>query len=83
MSWVLSWTTAARDDLRRLDRQVAARVIARVERFAREGHGDVKKLKGSDEYRLRVGDWRVRFTMNTTTNILSVERVLPRSEAYR
>jgi len=29
--------------------------------FAESGHGDVKRLKGRDGMRLRVGDWRVIF----------------------
>jgi mRNA interferase RelE/StbE len=29
--------------------------------FATTGHGDVKRLKGRDGVRLRVGDWRVIF----------------------
>jgi mRNA interferase RelE/StbE len=27
--------------------------------FATTGHGDVKRLKGRGDMRLRVGDWRV------------------------
>ena len=29
--------------------------------FGRDGHGDIKKLRGSDppEWRLRAGDWRI------------------------
>lgn len=45
--------------------------------------GDVVKLTGTDdEWRLRVGDWRVRFTRDDTGTI-QVTRVLPRGRAYR
>ncbi len=54
-----------------------------LETFASTGHGDVKKLKGSDrEYRLRVGDWRVRFE-RLEAGVYRVLRVLHRREAYR
>jgi mRNA-degrading endonuclease RelE of RelBE toxin-antitoxin system len=44
-------------DLRRLDRQVAQRVLRAVQRLAETGHGDVVQLEaGSGERRLRVGD---------------------------
>lgn len=55
-----------------------------VETFAKTGYGDVKKLINVDEqYRLRVGDWRVRFAINTEIVILDVLHVLPRGEAYK
>jgi mRNA interferase RelE/StbE len=45
--------------------------------------GDVVKLAGvDDEWRLRVGDWRVRFTRDDE-QIVHVLRVLPRGRAYR
>lgn len=44
--------------------------------------GDIAKLVGSDdEWRLRVGEWRVRFTRQD--GIVYVLRVLPRGRAYR
>ncbi len=39
------------------------RIFTALHRFAETGEGDVKKLQGeSGELRLRVGDYRVRFT---------------------
>ena len=63
MTWALDWTERARRDLRRLDRQMAQRVIAAAERLATTEQGDVTRLQGIEppEWRLRVGDWRVRF----------------------
>jgi len=52
-------------------------------RFAGTGEGDIKKLQGdSGELRLRVGDYRVRFT-EEPPGTLSIHAVLHRSEAYR
>lgn len=78
----VEWSKASRDDLRGLDPNVARRVIAAVSRYVENGHGDVKRLAGSEgEYRLRVGDYRVRFTL--PPGGMHVERVLHRREAYR
>jgi len=41
--------------------QVRQRVDSRLSEFAVSGKGDVKKLKGRQGSRLRVGDWRVIF----------------------
>jgi mRNA-degrading endonuclease RelE of RelBE toxin-antitoxin system len=54
-----------------------------VEHFAEIGAGNVKKLQGIDppEYRLRVGDWRVRFQQEE--KVIRILRVRNRKEAYR
>jgi mRNA-degrading endonuclease RelE of RelBE toxin-antitoxin system len=66
-----------------LDKGIARRVKQVVERFAGTGAGDVKRLQGIDppEYRLRAGDYRVRFHQDGET--IRVLRVRNRREAYR
>jgi mRNA-degrading endonuclease RelE of RelBE toxin-antitoxin system len=59
----IAWSERARTDVRRIDRGAAMRIFTAIQRFAERGEGDVKELKGeSGELRLRVGDYRVRFT---------------------
>lgn len=43
--------------------------------------GDVKKLKGSDYYRLRIGDFRVIFDRDF--NIIHVIKIDNRGQAYK
>ena len=82
MRRAIEFTGSARRDLRRLDRAVAARILSALERFAETGEGDITRLHGtSDELRLRVGDWRVRFDYIDGSTI-RVLRVLPRGRAY-
>jgi mRNA-degrading endonuclease RelE of RelBE toxin-antitoxin system len=66
-----------------LDKAVARRVKQAVERFAATGTGNVKRLQGIDppEYRLRAGDYRIRFHQDGET--VRVLRVRNRREAYR
>ena len=53
MSRKLEWTDAARNDVRRIDRESALRILEGLARFLFTEEGDVKRLKGSDpaEYR--------------------------------
>ena len=45
-------------------------------------NGDIKRLKGyTNLYRLRVGDWRILFTM--TAYEVAIEDVRPRGDAYK
>lgn len=84
MSWTVVLTAGAQRDLRRLDRPVATRILDAVARLADAGQGDVTRLQGiADEWRLRVGDWRVRFRYDHPARTLTVLRILPRGQAYR
>ena len=79
----IAWSERSRADIRRLDRDTAMRIFSALHRFAETGEGDIKKLKGeSDDLRLRVGDYRVRFT-EEPDDALHIHSVLHRSEAYR
>lgn len=80
--WILA--ARARRDLRRLDRPTKRRIVAALDRLTGEpSRGDVVRLTGTDdEWRLRVGDWRVRFTRDRETGRVQVLRVLPRGRAY-
>jgi len=77
------FTVPAQADVRRIDREAAMRILTALHRFAETGQGDIKKLHNdSDELRLRVGDYRVRFTPDGST-VIVINSVRHRSEAYR
>jgi mRNA interferase RelE/StbE len=85
MSLGVRWLPRAQKDLKRLDQVAQRRVLEAIEHFARTGEGDVIRLVNvvPPEYRLRVGDWRVRFALDKEHSLLDVLRVLPRGKAYR
>jgi mRNA interferase RelE/StbE len=66
----------------------AASIRARVHTYASSGAGDVRKLSGrSREYRLRVGDWRVVFSLGvdpeTEEPAIVVLSIADRRDVYR
>jgi mRNA interferase RelE/StbE len=83
VTYAVEWSKGALKTLVRVDRITSGRIVRAVERLAVTGHGDVKKLAGSDDlYRLRLGDWRVIFTRDDSVRVLFVERIAPRGGAY-
>ena len=54
-----------------------------IERFAETGAGDVKMLAGQDrQFRLRAGDWRVRFVYERP-DVIRILHIRNRKDAYR
>jgi len=76
------FTETARSDLRRIDREQAMNILLALTRFGQTGEGDVKQLKGSKDFRLRVGDYRVRMRLSKDGTI-RIAQVKHRKEAYR
>lgn len=82
----ISWTAAAERDLRHIRGSARERVREAIYRLAATGTGDVVRLHGRErEWRLRVGDLRVLFSIaeDTEPAALIILRVLPRGRAYR
>ena len=85
----------AKTDIRAIPQQSAMQILVAIHRLAETGAGRVKTLKGqSGEKRLRVGDFRVRFTEEGGENedagrgqqsegILHIHTVRNRKESYR
>ncbi|MCI9151344.1 MAG: type II toxin-antitoxin system RelE/ParE family toxin [Lachnospiraceae bacterium] len=63
----------------KMDRPTKQRIRAAIEKLP---SGDVIKLQGlTNDYRLRVGDLRVLFSVQNETII--IKDVLPRGQAYK
>jgi mRNA-degrading endonuclease RelE of RelBE toxin-antitoxin system len=76
------WTDRAKEQIRAIDREQALAILHALTDYAGTGQGQVKKLKGSGDLRLRVGDYRVRFEM-AEEDTYRILRVGHRKEAYR
>ena len=85
MSLEIRWAASAEREANKLDPPVERRVVAALERYAATGYGDVVRLTNVEppQYRLRVGGWRVRFTVDLRARVLYVLSVRPRGKAYR
>ena len=74
----------ARKELEALPDSVLSRAVRKIESL-----GDIprpagcKKLKGyRDQWRVRVGDWRVVYIIDDTAKLVSVTRIAHRREVY-
>jgi mRNA interferase RelE/StbE len=85
MAWSIRLTRRSAHDLSRLSARNRQAVIEALDRAAEDlGSADLKKLGGyEDEWRLRVGQWRVRLILDNQAGTIIVARVLARKDAYR
>ena len=83
MAKKIVWSDEARADMRAIDRATALRLLQGLARFALTESGDVKQLEGYEppQFRLRVGDYRVRF--RDVGESIEIVRVRHRKDAYR
>jgi mRNA interferase RelE/StbE len=80
---------AARDLAALLKRPPAGNLLQRIDQALRGLAEDprppgARKLVGNEEgRRLRIGDYRILYDVNDTDRVVTVGRILHRSEAYR
>ena len=77
-------TSTAEKELKGLSAQLNARIVPRLEALASNPRPPgCKKLKGGDkEWRIRVGDYRVVYTIDDARLLVEVTRIRHRSEVY-
>ena len=74
----------ARKELEALPDDVLSRVVRKVESLGQTPRpAGCKKLKGyKDQWRVRVGDWRVVYIIDDKAKLISVTRIAHRREVY-
>jgi mRNA-degrading endonuclease RelE of RelBE toxin-antitoxin system len=77
------WNDQAKAQLRAIDQPSALHILHALARYLETGEGDVKRLQDIEppEFRLRVGDYRVRF--HDQGHIIRITAVKHRRDAYR
>jgi len=71
--------------LRRIPRNIALNIRKKIKELAQNPHRmrNVKQLTNHPGYRLRVGDWRIIYTVIDNELLIHVINVKTRGEAYK
>ena len=68
MPFKIVWDEKAYNSLNKLEPSISRRILKKVDELSENPFSkDIKKLKGSDDFRLRVGDYRVFFAIEQNT----------------
>ncbi len=79
-------TKEARRRLRGMPNNVERTIIGKIDGLAADPlapNSNVTALKATAGFRLRVGDWRVLYTLDTKAKTMTIAAIVPRGEAYR
>jgi mRNA interferase RelE/StbE len=80
----LQFTSSAEKELHRLPAAMVTRIASRVDRLAAQPRPPgCKKLRGGvNEWRIRIGDYRVIYTISDAERVIDVTRIAHRKEVY-
>jgi mRNA interferase RelE/StbE len=84
-SYTVTFARSARRELEKLPAGLAERILLRIERLANEPRpAGCRKLRGErDLWRLRIGDYRVVYSVDDRRRVVDVSVVRHRHDAYR
>jgi mRNA interferase RelE/StbE len=67
----IKWEERALTELEKLEKSVSIRIFNKIDRLRENiNSSDIKRLKASDKFRLRVGDYRVIFSVEGSLIII-------------
>ena len=83
--YAIEFTPNARRQLKKAPKDMAVRILAALKQLAEAPYQNtnVKKLVGSDFYRLRVANWRVIYDIYDDKLVITVLEMGHRKEVYR
>ncbi len=85
MSYAIRIRPSALKELSRVPDRDGRRIESRIDGLGREPcpHGSEKMEGGGREYRIRVGDYRVIYTVDDAARLVTIQKVGHRGDVYR
>lgn len=75
---------SAENELLKLDKKLAKRILDKINLLANDPYGqNSQKLDAGKGYRIRVGDYRVVYTVDKITKTVTIIRIRHRRDVYR
>ena len=80
----IEWTEQALEDLQKLDKPIAKRILKKVTWFSNQFENITPEVLSGDlsgTYKLRIGDWRVIYTIEN--DVIIIQALGHRREIYK
>ena len=81
----IKWKSSAKKELKKIDRTEISKILSDIEKLATELYPtNYKKLLGTEHiYRIKIGNYRVIYSIENNELIIEIIRVRHRKEVYR
>jgi len=84
-SFSIKWKSSAKKELKKIDRTEISKIFSEIEKLSQEPYPtNHKKLLGTEHiYRIRVGNYRIIYSVINDELVIEVIRVRHRKEVYK
>ena len=84
-SFSIKWKSSAKKELKKIDRTEISKILSEIEKLAQEPYpSNHKKLLGTEHiYRIRVGNYRIIYSVINDELVIEVIRVRDIKEVYK
>lgn len=81
----IKWKSSAKKELKKIDRTEISKILSEIEKLSKEPYPtNHKKLLGTEYiYRIKIGNYRVIYSIENDELIIEIIRVRHRKEVYR
>jgi len=83
MTFEVLWSPKAVKFLEKLPRDIAVRIREKIDDVREEPNRYVEKLVGKNDYRIRVGDYRIFVEITYNPDTISILAIRHRRDAYQ
>ncbi|MBI4008662.1 type II toxin-antitoxin system RelE/ParE family toxin [Candidatus Roizmanbacteria bacterium] len=74
---------SAEKELLHLDKNLGKRILNKISLLKNDPYGNSQKLKGNKGYRIRIGDYRVVYTIDKKKQTILIIKIGHRRDIYR
>ena len=84
-SFEIQWKSSAKKELRKIDNKEIVKILNEIEKLSLDPYPtNHKKLLGTEHiYRIKIGNYRVIYSIENDKLIIEIIRVRHRKDAYR
>ncbi len=83
MNWQVGLTDTAKKRIAKIPQPEKRRILMAIAKLHDGLTGDIRRMKGSDKFRLRVGGWRIILSVDLPGSFILVEYVDTRGDVYK
>ncbi|MBQ7221443.1 MAG: hypothetical protein IJS28_10725 [Synergistaceae bacterium] len=83
MEWQVALTDTAKKRIAKIPQPEKGRILKAIDKLHGGLDGDIRPMKGCDDFRLRIGGWRIILSVDIPSRSILVKYVDTRGDVYK